>query len=500
MSRAGSKQQARKKAATKPQPKVQQKNTEDIKQKEVAEASSIDEVADLVESDHQQKKVVKKHPTKLKDHHFDGKIAIPTTHPYNGQMLMLKTRELLDEILCSTAHRYRRLVQEAGEATTKKTISEKFCITAVLFICKETPNLKKNVMTRIEKVRGILEKLGEVDEEIDDENKETKKKTMRRETKVDLSISVSKCSQILSSYIPYDRISSVSPYILSCLIETLMETLITNAGAVTNDDNKKKISPRHVFLSVVEDYEMKHFMESNGIVIAGCGSPKNLPTGIDKRKKQSVKTANGNTQYKNFPGTTALKEIKELQDKTGYIIADAPMGRMIKANFEGKSCSAESIIMIKAFTEYVIQKLFERAREDVETKKVETVTSEHIATAWKSIQYLYKIPYDNGKGYKKDLQLCIPDAQIKKLARRAGIIRVSSDMEIINRFILAICESICYDINALFITTEGKTVLARMVDRVFVKNGIYLCVNSEQQTKAKKPAGVTKEEKGQNEK
>lgn len=472
---------------------------------------------------HQKSKPVSKRGI-LGDTTYQGKICVKKTDP--SLMLNGSAKNIIDQILCALTREFCNNVELAGKKTIKKTISPEFCMTAVKLCCLGCPVIEEEINNKIEMVKEKLAEIGlkkaekkirkenegdSVDENSDDDDDdEEKTKTTRRETKVGLYISVSGSTNILKEYTSFERISELSPFILSCFIEVFLDNLFLGAVYEVKRELKKKVMPRHVFISIEDDKELKRMVSNNGIIICGCGSPKYIPE-IPK-KPRKARNVNSDKKKKNPPGMTALEDIRKLQKNCDPITADAPIERIIKQHFKNekgeaiKSCSKDSTAIIKAYMERVVGMLFTDTRETATSRNIQTVNGALVEEIWK-IKYVreFNVPYipppssnhkdEDGKEYKdiaKDYR--IPVAQIKSLAKRSGILRVGSGMDVINRFINSLCYSICAKINALFITLKGKTVLVRNVDAALEYDHIYVCVNPEVLPKTKKAVNKNEEE------
>ncbi len=119
------------------------------------------------------------------------------------------------------------------------------------------------------------------------------------------------------------------------------------AGNVTNDNKKKQITPRHVYLGVNNDEDLSQFY--TGVVYDGGviphihsfvlkhddkteeGEVVKVTSKVKKTSKKKKQVAvDGKKTHRFKPGTVALREIRRFQKAAGLLIRKQPFYRLAR--------------------------------------------------------------------------------------------------------------------------------------------------------------------------
>ena len=81
-----------------------------------------------------------------------------------------------------------------------------------------------------------------------------------------------------------DRVGSAAPVYLAAVLEYLVSEILDLGGNVTQDENKKRITPRHVMFAVRYDQELNTLLKNVTFPWAGIAPPKRPKKKIAAKK------------------------------------------------------------------------------------------------------------------------------------------------------------------------------------------------------------------------
>ena len=180
------------------------------------------------------------------------------------------------------------------------------------------------------------------------------------------------------------RIGVGAPVYFAAVLEYLASELLELAGNAARDDNKTRITSRHLTLAEQGDEELNKLSRTIGIQFAGGGVlpyiHKSLrPKKGEKKKKTSRKAPEGEKLPHRFrPGTVAIREIRRMQKQSECVhFARAPYARLVREIGEDFKTDVkytpDAILALQMYTESYLVGLLEDANLNAIHAKRETV-------------------------------------------------------------------------------------------------------------------------------
>ena len=180
------------------------------------------------------------------------------------------------------------------------------------------------------------------------------------------------------------RIGVSAPVYFAAVLEYLASELLELAGNAARDDNKTRITSRHLTLAEQGDEELNKLSRTIGIQFAGGGVlpyiHKSLrPKKGEKKKKTSRKAPEGEKLPHRFrPGTVAIREIRRMQKQSECVhFARAPYARLVREIGEDFKTDVkytpDAILALQMYTESYLVGLLEDANLNAIHAKRETV-------------------------------------------------------------------------------------------------------------------------------
>nr|XP_010924013.1 histone H2A-IV-like [Elaeis guineensis] len=113
------------------------------------------------------------------------------------------------------------------------------------------------------------------------------KKGKSRSSKAGLIFSVGRISRFLKKGKYEDRVSAGAPVFLAAVLEYLTSEVLDLAGCAARDNNRTRISPRHIQLAVRNDEELRRLLGT--VTIASGGVAPNIHQPLLPNKPDSGK-------------------------------------------------------------------------------------------------------------------------------------------------------------------------------------------------------------------
>ena len=240
------------------------------------------------------------------------------------------------------------------------------------------------------------------------------------------------------------RVGKVSGVYLAAVLEYLSAEMLELAGNTARDNKKMRITPRHIFLAVSNDEELKQLFANLNMEIAGVGvTPYVKPEEDEQKKKTYRKKAttvkkDGPKQHRFRPGTVALREIKQQQKATDLNLQHAPFHRVVKEiagkdiRF-GKDVSKE----IQGFVESTLATMFKNAKEFASHAGRKGITVKDMELSIKFSPHSKLFTKMEGTSQE------ISKPGLKRIARRGGVGRIDSRVyEVARQIVYSIVEKL----------------------------------------------------------
>ena len=226
-----------------------------------------------------------------------------------------------------------------------------------------------------------------------------------------------------------------APIALTAALECVTSEILKLAAVVAQNNKHVTVSPRHIFLAISGDKDIKTLMESFNIQFMGVGVvPYIHPEFMTKKRISSRKRkSRGNSKavksstHKFLPGTVALRDIRKLQKSNKTCLQGAPFERVVRklvTDIEGEETtvqfSAGSLKTIQVFVEQQVINLFRVAIQLTVHAKREGIQQKDVELAWDlsnnpRVPKTDNIPQVISEGIKEN--------GIERLGKRAGIKR-----------------------------------------------------------------------------
>lgn len=132
------------------------------------------------------------------------------------------------------------------------------------------------------------------------------------------------------------RVGSLAPVFLAATLEYLTAEIIELSGNAARDNKRQRINVRHLFLAVGGDEELKEIIFNRLRVVLGSSGvlpfihSSLLTTKKTKRISKSSKEKKGVAPHRFKPGTVALREIRQMQKSTDFLIRREPFKRLVR--------------------------------------------------------------------------------------------------------------------------------------------------------------------------
>lgn len=119
------------------------------------------------------------------------------------------------------------------------------------------------------------------------------KKKTSRSAQAGLQFPVARVHRALKKGKCASRISPAAPVYAAAVLEFVTAEILELAGNAAHEQNKKRISPRHIQLAIRNDEELNELL--SGVTIPGGGVLPNVhPSLLPKRRKVSKEPVEGN--------------------------------------------------------------------------------------------------------------------------------------------------------------------------------------------------------------
>jgi histone H2A len=276
------------------------------------------------------------------------------------------------------------------------------------------------------------------------------KKSVQKHHRAGLTFSSARCRKYLKD--SKIRVGEGAPIYLAAVLEYLCAEILELAGNVSRDNKAVTVTVtvRHIFLAISGDEELALLMKILNVEFCGSGvrpfiHPELLPSDEKKQqlKRKAPKKEKGDNDapkpHKFHPGTVAIRTIRKQQKSTLLLLQKAPFERNVRSlsrEFQDDVRFSDGVILtLQYFVEARMIQLFADAQKLAIFAGRDGVTKKDVVYACEKLNVRIITQRYNFQDYKKKNKNNIvreranfSEPSLKRLARRAGVKRISKDV------------------------------------------------------------------------
>jgi len=255
---------------------------------------------------------------------------------------------------------------------------------------------------------------------------------VQREVKAGLVTSISLIERFLRENSTL-RVSDKCAICLTAIVEYIISELLEFAGNNARDVKRVRINNRHLGLAVMEDDELNTFFRKLGVAIPGAGVVPHIDERLIERQKNKNKSrpknrtrrspdddSDAKVSHKWRPGTVAIRNIQKAQKSGERVLAVSQFERTVRHFSKDGVMFAEGVIItLQNFLEDKTVEMFKKVNGLALHSGRETLQDSDFM--------LYNSLFDINVDMSKKIPEDIGGSGIRKLAFRAGVLRMGSE-------------------------------------------------------------------------